>query len=140
VFLDEQKVRSDLVPATMLSMYRRAKMVAECADQVQALIRSHVEAHGPIEDAHGKLSIVDEPRRELDPGAAWAVLEAAGFDDEAFVAVMKLSLTAIEKRVAKAAGRGNGAAAVRDLNAKLEEAGAISVSTTHKLKVEEKRQ
>jgi hypothetical protein len=139
VFLDEQKVRSDLVPATMLSMYRRAQLVEDAAQRVQALVRAHVDEHGPIEDTVGKISLVDEPRRDLDAGLAWGVLESMGFGDEEFLAVMRLSLTAIEKKVAKAAGRGKGAGAVRELNAKLEEAGAISVGTIRKIKIEEKR-
>lgn len=139
VFLDEQKVRGDLVPATMLSMYRRAKLVEDAAQRVQALVRSYVEQNGPVEDEHGKISIEEESRRELDTGRAWAALEASGFGDEDFLAVMKISLTAIEKRVAKAAGKGHGAAAVRDLNDRLTEAGAITMKTTKQLKVDEKR-
>jgi phosphoglycerate dehydrogenase-like enzyme len=59
--------------------------------------------------------------------------EELGFKDEELAACMKLRLGEIEKIVAKRAGRGKGAAAKRDLQARLEEADAIVLHTTEEL-------
>lgn len=136
-FAERVEVSEALVPAEMLSLYRRAKMVKDAADRVQSLIRQHIEKNGDLVTPDGCLRLVEEPRRELDPAAAWPVLEQAGFTDEDFVSCMKLSISKVEQRVAQAAGRGNGAGAVRALNEKLESADAIKTKTTKRL--EEKR-
>ena len=76
-------------------------------------------------------------RRELDPQKAWGVLDGIGFTESDFAAVIKMPISKVEKRVGEMAGRGNGAAAKRDLAAKLELAGAITINEVQKL--EERR-
>lgn len=122
-----------LVPDVKLALYRRASLVASYAERVKKAIRADVEENGDIVTDDGRLTLVGESRRELKPLEAWPVLETAGLRDDDFAEVVDLPITRIEKLVAKKAGKGKGAAAVRALNEKLEAAGAITKTTIQKL-------
>lgn len=121
-------------PGEIIEMVRKASLVASLAGRVRDAVREHVRRHGDIVADGVRLTLEQENRRELDPLKSWPVLEANGFGDEDFAAVIDLRVSRVEKRVAECAGRGKGAAMVRKLRAELEEAGAVSVKTTEKLK------
>lgn len=121
-------------PEEILDVYRKAKRVSGMAARINEAIRNHVLKHGDIDAGSHRLTVDVEHRRELDPLKAWPVLDEAGFDDEDFAAAVKLSVTKVEKRIASKAVRGKGAAAVRKLKAALEEADAVSVKETPKLR------
>ena len=89
VFLDEQKVRGDLVPATMLSMYRRASSSRTPLRECRRSSGRTSNRTALSRTSMARFSIEEESRRELDTGRAWAALEASGFGDEDFLAVMK---------------------------------------------------
>jgi hypothetical protein len=121
-------------PEAVIDLVERAAMVAKLAERLRAAVKEHVQLAGDVVAADGRrLTVVQEPRREVDALAAWPVLEAQGFQDEDFAACMKLSVSALEKRVATKAGRGKGAAATRALNEALNAAHAIRTKTTEKL-------
>lgn len=134
VHQDEASVIAQLAPEQKLALYRRAKMVKETAERVTKAIRQNVEAYGNVVTDNGKLVIEIEKHRELQTLAAWPVLEAAGFQDADFADVVDVSISRVEKRIAKNAGRGNGAAAVRELSEKLNEACAIRIKDVAKLR------
>ena len=133
--IDDARALDALPPETVLTLYRRANMIAKCADRVRKAVHSHVEAkQGVVTSSDGKLVLEEESERELLPLAAWPVLEASGFHDEDFAEVVTLPISRVENRTAKKAGKGKGAAAVRDLREKLDAAGAIKVNKVRKLK------
>lgn len=124
-----------LRPDQTIALYDRAKAVADMAARVLAAIKAHVaDNHGGELAANGTALVLEEQaRRVLDPMKAWPVLEDAGLEDEDFAEVVTLSVTRLEKRVAKRAGKGNGARAVRELTDQLEAAGALTRNPTTKL-------
>jgi hypothetical protein len=127
--------RLDLMqPDELINTLQVARRVSRYAAACVKAIKDHVQLNGPVLGSERELAIVEEPRRSLDPLAAFPVLrEELGFKDEDLAASMKLRLGIIEQIVAKRAGRGKGAAAKRDLQARLEKAGAISTTITEEL-------
>ena len=126
---------STMEPARILALHERASSIARVADRVKDAIKAEGQARGPIDDGTHRLEIATSEKRELDPAAAWAVLESEGFTDDDFAAVVKLPVGAVEDRVAKKAGRGKGAGAVRALADKLEAAGAVHRRPSESLKL-----
>lgn len=122
-----------MAPNDALQLYRRAKMLKAVAERVLDGVRYRAAEQGAIIGDDGRLVLESSSRREVEIAAAWQVLQAAGFVDEDFAAVTKMSITKIEDRVAKKAGRGKGAAAVRALNEALNAAGAITTTETQRL-------
>jgi hypothetical protein len=118
----------------IIDLHRKARVVSEYAKRVTDAIRQHVLANGEIVAPSGeRLATVIEPRRSADTARAWPVLEAAGFNDDDFVACVDISLTDAESIVAKRAGRGKGAEAVRQLRAKLDAAEAVQTKQIYKV-------
>ena len=95
--------------------------------------KDDVAAHGDIVANGVRLTIATEERREVDTLKAWPVLEAAGFGDQEFAACVEIHVSDAERLVAKRAGRGHGAGAVRDLNEKLTAADAVHTREIKKL-------
>lgn len=120
-------------PEEIVELLRKADLVSDYAGRVRDAIKAHVQRHGDIVADGVRLTIDVEHQRKVSPLPAWPVLEAAGFNDEDFAACMDLRVSKVEKRVAEKAGRGKGAAAVRQLSADLEAAGAISLKEIQKL-------
>jgi hypothetical protein len=79
-----------------------------------------------------RLEVVLEPRREIDPLAAWPVLEQRLTDAE-LAGCLSVSVKAIEDAVAVKAEKRKGAAAKRELAAALEAAQALHVKHVAKL-------
>ncbi len=121
-------------PAEIVSLLGKADAVRHAADRVRRAIRAHVETTGDVVAPGMRLTIESHDTREIDPGKAWPVLEAAGFVDDDFVACIDLHVSRIEKRVAAKAGRGKGAAAVRALAVELEKAHAVTFNEKRTLK------
>jgi len=132
-FLDSTVMSEAIVPAAMIGMARRAKMVKKAAEDALAIIKAYVEKHGAIEGEGVALVITETPTRKLDVAKAWPVLEDSGFVDEDFTDAVTLSVTKVEKRIAQKAGKGNGAAAVRMLGQQLEAAGAVILGSKRTL-------
>lgn len=126
---------ASMAPDEILALWHQADLVAYLAGRVRSAIKAHVGEHGDIVATGGaRLTVETSERRELQPLAAWPVLEAAGLTSEELAACMELYVSRIESIVAKKAGRGKGAAAVRELATKLAEANAITTKETHTLK------
>ncbi len=123
-----------MAPADIVALHRKAELVRHYAYRVSDAIKAHIEAHGDIVADGVRLTVDRIEKRELDPVTAWPLLEAAGFTDGDFADCMTLGISKVEKRVAEKAGRGGGAAAVRDIAKKLDDAGAVVRKETHLLK------
>lgn len=122
-------------PAEIVDLAQKASSVAGIADRVRKAIKAHVQEHGDVQANGHRLTIEQRPKRVLRPAEAWRVLTAAGFEDEDFAACMTLSVTKTEKRIAKKAGKGKGAAAVRTLGEELKKADAIETKATATLAI-----
>lgn len=116
-----------MTPADVIEMRHKIEIVERVAKRVNDAIKAHIEAHGDIVGGGVRLTLESRDRRELDTAAAWPVLEALGFADEDFAATVDVPISRVEKRIAEKAGCGNGAAAVRELTQKLDDAGAVSI-------------
>ncbi len=130
---------ADMPPAQVVELYRRARLVAKVAQSMVASIRLHVIQNGPQDSGDGKtLQVVEEiGGRDIDVGKAWDIIQARLPDAEAMSSVLRVSATALDDAVAKAAGKGNGAAAKRELAADLESAGAVTMKKL--IRLSEKR-
>lgn len=138
--LDADAISSSVMtmPADdMIQLYHRARLVSQIAEKALKAIKARVDKQGEVVGSETKLYLDVEPRRELDVQKTWAVLDEIGFTEEDFAAVVKMPVGKVEERVAELAGKGNGAAAKRDLAQKLELAGAITINEV--LKLEERR-
>lgn len=124
---------STMTAEEIVDIFEKASTVERYAKRVRDAIRKQVESGGDIVADGKRLTLQTEERRSVDAEKAWPVLEAAGFEDADFAAAMTLSASKCESVVAKKAGRGKGAAAVRDLKAKLDAAAAIEIRTIKKL-------
>ena len=122
-------------PAAMARLLAQASRISRFADSFRQVVRARVAALGGDVDAGDvRLVLAEEKRRELDTAAAWPIVQEALGDDGALASCVTVSLSAVEKAVATAAGRGKGKAAKEALAAQLEAAGAVKVKTITKLK------
>jgi hypothetical protein len=114
-----------------LLMADRVRLYAE---RYRDAIRDYVMQHGDVTGDEHALVLKHEERRGLDTRAAWPVLESM-LDDEQMPDVIEVKISKVEDLVAKAAGKGKGAAAKRQLQKALDDAGAIHTTTITKLSV-----
>lgn len=124
---------AELGPDGVVALLDRADMAAAVAGRVRGAIKGLVMRTGDVVGRGKRLTLQSDERRHVDLLAAFPVLRAHGLDDDDLAEVVEVSLAAAERVVARKAGRGKGAAAVRALDAALDEAGAVSVETTTKL-------
>lgn len=120
-------------PAEIVDLHAKAEMVSKYSKRVLDAIKEHVSSTGDIVGDGYLLTMVERNKRVLDPEKAWPVLEDAGFGVEEFSRVVNLRVGEINSIVAKRAGRGKGAAAVRELTKALEAVEAIHVDTSEVL-------
>jgi hypothetical protein len=135
-FLDTEAEESLalMAPDQIITTLAMSRRVARYADACAKAIKAHVRTHGSVIGSEQELLIKTEQRRALKPVEALGVLrDDFGLRDDDLVDCVKLRLGAIEQVIAKRAGRGKGAAAKRDLQARLEEADAIVLNTIEEL-------
>ncbi len=131
-------LRAETALATMtaneiIDLNATAKHAESMAKRVRETIKAHVLANGDVAGSGGRLTITETNPRRLQPREAWGVLQRAGFTDADFAECMTLGVTKVEKRVAKNAGKGKGAAAVRALGVELEKADAVQTKPSRSL-------
>lgn len=129
----DEAALTTMTASQIVDLYRHAKRVFLLAERAKDAIRAHVEATGDVAVDGARLTLVDEERRGLSTLAAWPVLEGEGLTDEETAEVVDIRLSKLEALVASKAGRGKGAAAVRDLGKKLAAVDAVRVRTVRKL-------
>lgn len=121
--------------ADVVTLYKQAAQVEALAKRVRAAVKARVEEDGDLAADGARLTIQVEHRAALDIVKAWPVLEAAGFGDEDFAACVEVSPAKARDVVAKRAGKGKGAAAVRALDEALVQADAVRAEQVRKLVV-----
>lgn len=112
-------------PSGIIELHRKAISVLDVAGRVRDAIKAHVVARGDVVGDGIRLTVDTQTRRDLVPEKAWPLLEDAGFESADFASCIDMHISKVEKIVAQRAGKGKGAAAVRDLTARFEEAGAV---------------
>jgi hypothetical protein len=117
----------------VISLLDTAKMVERYSKAAQQVIRDLVVATGDVVGSQHRLTLEATHPRELDPLRAFPVLESLGFGDPELAQCVDVSLSKAEDIVRKRAPRGNGAAAVRELDAALDTAGAVTRKTSYRL-------
>lgn len=122
-------------PDRVLEVTERLARFEKMNTRWREVVRAHVEKHGDIVGTAHRLTLQESEKRHLDVINTFPVLEAAGFDAEDFAQVIEISARKAEQVVAKRAEKRKGAAAVRELQAQLEAAGAIQTSTITSLVV-----
>lgn len=121
-----------MAPSEQLSLYRRAKDVAQLAKRVLDEMRTIVENTGAVEADGVRLEIVPEKKRNILPAAAWPVLQKH-LTEDGIAASITVHITKAEDEVAANKPRGEGASAKRAFNADLEAAGAVRIHIVKKL-------
>lgn len=121
-------------PDGLVDLLERARRVKKIAERVEAAAKDEVLRAGDVLGKEKRLTLQDRETRSLDAWAAFPVLQAE-LDDAEMAQVIDISINQAEEIVSKKAGKGNGARAKRELNAKLAEAGAIKTSTSRSLVV-----
>jgi hypothetical protein len=128
----QQMVRDE--PDRVVAILEKADFAAKVAERVRGAIKAEVMRNGAIVGGGKRLMLQSSEKRHLNVLQAFPVLTAE-LGDEEMAEVLTISLSKAEGLVKKKAGKGNGAGAVRALQAKLDEAGAIETSTTVSLVV-----
>lgn len=133
--IEDENALAAMPADEIVSLLAKADLVVKYAERVRSAIRAHVMKHGEVTGSEKKLVLQQEERRGLETVSAFQILEQRGFEDPEWSEVIDISLAKAERIAAQKAGKGNGAAAVRELRVALDEAGAIKVSTITKLVV-----
>jgi hypothetical protein len=121
-----------MAPGEQITLYRRAKDIANLARRVVDEVRAIVDEDGGLEADGTRLELVEEHRRSVRTLPAWPILQRL-LDDDALAGVVTVSLPQAQAAVAASVPRGQGAAASRALLAELETAGAVETTTIKKL-------
>lgn len=107
------------------------RMLGKRIDSFLEAAKAHVEAIG---GEYGPLYLDERPARSIDFARGHeTIVEAIG--GHAFMDCVKVSKTAVEEAVKRDAPRGQKGQRVKDLMAKLDQAGAIETTVTKQLKV-----
>jgi hypothetical protein len=136
--LEDRETIAELVrrdPDRAVALVEKARALTKQADRVIEAIKAEVLRSGDVEGEAKRLTLQRTEKRHLDVLQTFPVLEDLEFDDNERAEVISISVSKAESVVAKRAGKGSGAQAVRDFNAKLAKAGAISTSTSVSLVV-----
>lgn len=114
---------------------RKIKYLAALLEEADAHTRAEVERRGgSVEDGKGGvIHFVEQNGKRVVDAAKGAPVLAGFMEQDELLSCMSISIKAAEDVVAKAAGKGKGAAAKRLLNEKLKEAQAITQGTVRKL-------
>lgn len=125
----------DLPDSEIVRLRSRAKVIEKVIESLDLATRAIVRERGQLDSGEGQvLKFIEVEGREVDPLAAWPVLQSRLTDDE-IAARVKVSISQVEKLIAEKAGKGKGAAAIRELSKDLVSAGAVSVRTRDQLRL-----
>lgn len=126
----QQLVRSR--PDDAVEFVEMARAGIKRLERVVEAIKAEVVRAGDVAGTEKRLTLLESHDRHLSAWEAIPVLEQV-LEAEELGQITKISLSRAEEIVGKKAGKGNGARAKRELEAKLVEAGAITTSTTRSL-------
>jgi len=114
--------------------FRKIKMLQHLLDAAEENARSEIGHRGDVLDGEGGVIhyVEAEGPRDVDTLKAWDALTKR-LTDEELAPCLKVRLGELETALKAKAGKGKGAAAVRELNEELKAAGAVSRETVQRL-------
>ena len=114
--------------------FRKIKMLQHLLDAAERNARSEIGHRGDVLDGEGGVIhyVEAEGPRDVDTLKAWDALTKR-LTDEELAPCLKVRLGELETALKAKAGKGKGAAAVRELNEELKAAGAVSRETVQRL-------
>lgn len=119
------RVLREQAPHLVHELRRRASDLSKVAEAVKSAIGDEVRSGGPISDGAGRELIALETRRRVvDVLPAWPAL-VERFTAEELARAVRVSLGDLEDALAAGAARGAKGAAIAELRAALEAAGAV---------------
>jgi hypothetical protein len=123
-----------LPDAEVVALRRKAKQIAKLIDSLDEAVKMRVDQAGGVlaDGAGAELRFTESNRRDINPLKAWPVIQGR-LDDTEIAGCLKISASSLDDTIAKKAGRGQGAAAKRALQAALEEAQAITLIPSRRL-------
>jgi len=122
-----------MTPDQVISLLETAKTVERYAKAAQQVVRDLVFATGEVVGTDHRLTLEQTEKRKAKAIEALSVLQSGWLSDSAIASIMEVHLSQAEKLVANAAGRGNGASAVRRFREQLEAANAVEKKTSYRL-------
>lgn len=132
-YATDSNLLGTLPPETLHALLASADLVHELSGQVREAMRELVDRKGDIVSGGKRLTLERTEKRRLKVVQAWPVLTEAGFGDDEFEEIVDISVGKSEKIVAKRASYRQGAAAVRQFQAKLEAANAVEKTPVTRL-------
>jgi hypothetical protein len=127
-----------MAPAQLVEFHERLGVLEAVLTSAQKSVRMEVEKRGEVLSGDGQrvLHLVEENvRRTVDTLKAWPVLNRE-LEAEELAECLTVSISDVEKIVAKKAGRGNGVKAKAELARELEALGAVEQGKVLKLKLD----
>jgi hypothetical protein len=126
---------SKLDGPTVARVHRKLKMLASVKEKWDEALKVRIKSLGPVDcgDGHTLAVVEENGKREVDTAAAWPILTKE-LDADEMAGCVSISIRKAEDAVAKKAGRGKGAAAVRLLTEELTKVNAVRQGVTWKLK------
>jgi hypothetical protein len=121
---------ADLSPAELGRLWDIWDRVYRYGESLEKAFRELAAERGEVDIGDRVLYLAETKRREVDTRAAWPIVESRVKD---MAEVVAIRLSAAEEAVKAKAAKGKGAAAVRELTAALEAAGAIQINTVQRL-------
>jgi hypothetical protein len=121
----------DQSPESLARIVAQARSIAKLAEAAIEAVRAEVKLRG---GEYGPLRLIEQERREIDASRSFDVLREV-IGEEALLEVTRVSKTAVEKIVKDTAPRGQKGKRVELLMAKLEEIGALKLTTIEKLEI-----
>jgi len=124
-----------MTPEAIIELHEKLALITPVAKKLHDAIKDRVEEVGEVAANGKRLTIAVENRRKLETLRAYEILSGAPFDfgDADWSECMEIKLSKAEGLVKTKAGKGKGAAAVRELTAALESAEAIKLAEVRKL-------
>lgn len=137
VAAEEPAELSKWTPERIVSSLALADHVAKVASAFRTAVKNHVTRVGDVETDDHRITLDVSNKRHCDPLKAWELLEHS-LTQEQLADAIAVSLNKAEDHIAKNAGKGKGAGAIREFRAKLDEAGAVQLVPTSSLVVKRK--
>lgn len=126
---------SKLDGPTVALVHRKLKMLASVKEKWDEALKARIKALGPVDcgDGHSLAVVEENGKREVDTAAAWPILTEK-LDADEMAGCVSISIKKAEDVIAKKAGRGKGAGAIRSLTEELAKVNAVRQGITWKLK------
>lgn len=133
--VEEDDSLSVMTPKLVGEIHVAERMLSKRCEAIHEWVVTQVASNGNrLDIGNGMaLELNDCEKRTIDPAKGTPILRDVGISEEEINDASSTSKTKMEAAMKAIAGKGRGAAAVRNLNERLEVAGAFRVTTFEKL-------